>query len=115
MHRGTLLAVLLTSGLLIGVAIWVLSPYMSESDFAVLRNARTGQVVVCRASIIPNLIPGYSASNAVAVCADSCAVQGYSFVSGDRTVIDWASLERRQKAEKRWRDIIPAPCRSKEA
>jgi hypothetical protein len=116
MHKGSLLAVLLVSGLIIGVAVWaVLSPYLSESDYAVLHNALTGQIVACHAKIIPTLTGGHSASEAVAVCADACEVHGFSVVSGDRLVIDWVSLNRRQEAEKRWWKIIPAPCRSKEA
>ncbi len=116
MHKGTLLAVLLVSGLILGVTVWaVLWPYLAESDSAILRNALTGQVVVCHASVVPNFIAGNSASRAVAVCSEDCEMHGFSVVSGDRIIIDWASIERRQKTEKRWQDIIPAPCRSKEA
>jgi hypothetical protein len=116
LHKGTLLAALLVGGLIIGVAVWaVLAPYLSETDSAVLRNALTGQIVVCRASVIPNFIASNSASRGVAVCSEVCQTHGFSVVSGDQLVIDWASLKARQQAEERWRNIIPAACRSKEA
>ena len=112
MHKGSILASMLISLLLIAIVVFQVMGLLIVSSYSfTLRHPRTHAQVVCRASFAPGVVHGWSPEEVATICTMACGSRGFE-LTGRRPnlVIDFFSQGGLQFEAERYRQFIPRAC-----